>query len=229
MAEANLYPDPANPGIAPANADIAALLRQDGSLSHEYFTQLLEDSSSSQAADLADIAHFFCLMHGRFPGVIDYAAGHSPNEHMREWLVRTGEAFAAERALLTKLTVAAGPIVSTVGQDQCNNVVIGARNALDMLAQSDRNGCAFGAAIALAIDWISIRQVLGHIALRVGLEARPLTMPTLDECHAFLSKFDDDAVMRRAIIFGITQMMAQHRAIWDLMESRHDNRVELLI
>ncbi len=229
MRDANFTPDPANPGIAPANADLVVLLEKDGSIAHPYFSALCRNPEQAQSADLADIAHFFCLMHGRFPGVIDHAAGHSPNEHMRFWLGQTGEAFAAERALLRKLTVSAGAIVSTVGQDQCNSVVIGARNSLDMLAQSDRNGCAFGAAIALAIDWIYFRDILNYIALRVGIDARETTMPSLDRNYGLLCEYDNDPVMRRAIIFGISQMLAQHRAIWDLMQSRRDSRNDLLL
>ena len=208
---------------------VSAAMMQDGSVSHRYFSGLLSAPQAADPADLADIAHFLCLMHGHLPSIIDHASGHSAEEGMRKWLVDAGKSFAGERALLTKLTVAAGPIVSTVGQEQCNTVVTGARGALEMLAQSDRNGCAFGTAYALVAEWAHIRIILDHIALRTGIETRASTLPDTARNRAVLNSFSQNAAICRAAMFGVTQMLTQHRAIWDLMEARHDSRRELLL
>lgn len=210
-------------------ADLSKAITTRGSMAHPYFKQLLEAPREAVASDLADIAHFFCLLHGRHPGMIDHAIGHSADPDMRAWLNIAGDAFTGERTFLTKLTVAAGPIVTTIGQDQCNNTVTGVRGSLEMLSQSDRIGCAFGASCALAIDWLNIRKILDHIALRVGMESRPTQLPNVDTTLKTIEHFAGQNLTVRAIAFGADQMLTQHRAIWDLLQARRDNRSELLL
>ncbi len=219
--------DPKQKIVISASGTAAGLencIRLDGSSAHPYADSLLAAPHIANAADLADISHFFCLLHGRLPSVFDHALGRSTDLDMRAWLIKAADDFARERAFLTKLTVAAGPITSTAGQDQCNTLVLEAGNALAMLAQSERAGCAFGAAIALASDWHIVRRVLDNIALRFSAETPALQLPDESENLALLSKFAGDRATSRAIHFGMTQMLAQHRAIWDLMESRRDCR-----
>ncbi|MEJ7935658.1 hypothetical protein WG907_15515 [Sphingobium sp. AN558] len=170
--------------------------------------------------DLADIAYYLCLLHGRHPGVIDHAATRSADNAAREWLVQAADAFAGERAYLTQVTVAVGPAPSTAGQSDCETVVGQQRHALDMLAQSDRRGCAMGAATALVLDWRAVRRFLDIAAIRVGLEPLPCGLPdkaaTLKVAHAIGG---DDGV-DRAIQFGARQLLNQHRGLWDLLQAR---------
>ena len=65
--------------------------------------------------------------------------------------------WRVERAYLTRLSVAVGAIPSTPGGADSETAILAQRAALATLAQSDRRGCALGAALAFAADWASIR------------------------------------------------------------------------
>lgn len=204
-----------------------ALVRADGSYGHAYAAQAAHNVRSMDIlslSDLADAAYYLCLLHGRHPGVIDHAATRSADNAARRWLVEAADAFARERAYLTQVTVAAGPAPSTAGQADCEAIVSQQRHALDMLAQSDRRGCAMGAAMALVLDWSAVRQVLDIAALRAGVEPASSTLPdraaTLDVARAI----GGDSAIDRAIQFGARQLLAQHRGLWDLLKARADVR-----
>ncbi len=190
-----------------------------------YVQLMAENFSILSGADIADIAHFLCILHGRHPGVVDRAATKTTDDAAREWLVQATEGFAAERAFLTKLTVAAGPISGVSADDQSNAAVLGQRKALEMLSQSDRNGCAIGAAIALVSDWQAIRKILEQIALRVGVEARSSILPDVTTCLALKAQLSDTPALERALNFGSEQLLNQHRGLWHLLEARRNTRV----
>lgn len=206
---------------------LEALVAADGTAAHSYAhrasTGVARDTLLS-LSDLADAAYYLCMLHGRHPGVIDHAATRSADNAARQWLIETGDAFARERAYLTQVTVAVGPAPSTAGQADCETAVSQQRHALDMLAQSDRRGCAMGAAMALVLDWRAVRHVLDMAALRAGLEPHACTLPdramTLDVARAIGG---DDAI-DRAIQFGARQLLNQHRGLWDLLAARADVR-----
>lgn len=200
-----------------------ALLLADGSCGHAYPMRANHNARASDALtlpDLADAAYYLCLLHGRHPGVIDHAATRSADNAARRWLIEAGDAFARERAYLTQVTVAAGPAPSTAQQSNCEAIVSQQRHALDMLAQSDRRGCAMGAAIALVLDWRMTRQLLDIVAVRTGLEPAPCSLPdrlaTLNVARAI----GGDPAVDRAIQFGMRQLLAQHRGLWDVLEAR---------
>ena len=190
-----------------------------------YVQLIAEDFSILSGADIADIAHFMCILHGRHPGVIDNAATKTAEDAAREWLVKASDGFAAERAFLTKLTVAAGPVSGVSTADQSNAAVHGQRKALDMLSQSDRNGCAIGAAIALVLDWHSIRQILEPIALRVGVEARSSILPDVGTTAALKDQLSETPALKRALNFGSEQLLNQHRGLWQLLAARRNTRL----
>ena len=174
--------------------------------------------------DLADAAHYLCLLHGRHPGVIDHAATRSADNAARTWLVQAADAFARERAYLTQVTVAAGPAPSTAGHGDCETIVSQQRHALEMLAQSDRRGCAMGAAIALVLDWRAVRRGLDMTAIRIGLEPFPCDLPDRASTLAVARAIGGDDVTDRAIQFGARQLLSQHRGLWDLLEARAEIR-----
>ena len=159
---------------------LEALVAADGTAAHSYAlragTGIARDTLLS-LGDLADAAYYLCLLHGRHPGVIDHAATRSADNAARTWLIEAADAFAAERAYITQVTVAAGPVPSTAGQANCETAVSQQRHALDMLAQSDRRGCAMGAAMALVLDWRAVRHILDMAALRAGMEPHRCTLP----------------------------------------------------
>jgi len=201
-----------------------SLVAADGTGAHHYAHRAAGDHGLRDAlpslSDLADAAYYLCLLHGRHPGVIDHAATRSADNAARQWLIAAADGFARERAYLTQVTVAVGPAPGTAGQADCETTVSQQRHALDMLAQSDRRGCAMGAALALALDWRAVRRVLDKAAIRAGLEPALSTLPdrraTLDVARAIGG---DDAI-DRALQFGARQLLAQHRGLWDLMAAR---------
>ncbi|ATW04948.1 hypothetical protein [Sphingorhabdus sp. YGSMI21] len=196
-----------------------------GSDSAPYVQLVLEDFSVLSGADIADIVHFLCVLHGRHPGVIDHAATKTVDDAAREWLIQATDGFAAERAFLTKLTVAAGPISGVSLDDQSNAAVLGQRKALEMLSQSERAGCAIGAAIALVADWHCVRNILEQIALRVGVEARASILPSVAATTELNSLLADTPALERALNFGAEQLLNQHRGLWQLLEARRNMRL----
>jgi hypothetical protein len=206
---------------------IEALVAADGTAGHAH-------ASSARAGigrdavltlpDLADAAHYLCLLHGRHPGVIDHAATRSADNAARAWLVQAADAFARERAYLAQVTVAVGPVPSTAGQSDCEAIVSQQRHALDMLAQSDRRGCAMGAAVALLLDWQAVRHVLDMAAIRSGLEPHPYNLPDRASTFNVARAIGGDDATDRAIQFGARQMLSQQRGLWDLLQARAEIR-----
>ncbi|MDM7956346.1 hypothetical protein [Blastomonas sp.] len=215
--------DRAQPDAAPPRS-LDASLAQGTSAGHDFTGVLIDKATPARAVDLADAAHYLCLLHGRYPGLIDYAATRTADPYVGKWLAQACEAFVGERALLTRLTVAAGPITSTPGQDRCTPAIINLRGALNALSQSDRQGCAIGAAFALVLDWIGIRDVLDVIATRTGLAVRQSTLPSAADTRQLAAELSTDRMIGRAIGFGASQMLQQHRHFWDMLEERAELR-----
>jgi len=196
---------------------LAACVADHGSLTHPYFAS----PALRNGANLADAVHFLCALHGRHPGVVDLAATRIVDPAGRAWLASAAVAAAAERALLTRLAVAAGPVPSTPGGGGSEGAIQAQRAALATLAQSDRKGCALGAALALAEDWMTVRNVIEAAAKRLGVEVPANGFG--DAAH--LRAVADEAVaVERALLFGAQQLALQHRALWDLLEARQQAR-----
>jgi hypothetical protein len=205
---------------------IAALVRAEGSSSHAYPACFDLLAGRHAARNLADVVHHVCILHGRHPGVADHAANRSAEEEARSWLIDSVDGFIRERTFLTRLVVAAGPLPSTPAQAEAESAVNGQRHAIDMLAQSDRAGCALGAAIALVLDWQSIRGVLELAANRFSLDVPACTLPDADRTIALAKSAATSAQVERAMSFGAQQLLAQHRGLWDLLEARQVARGE---
>lgn len=201
---------------------IASLVEDDGSATHPLVARL----ASPQAAmrDIADAVHCLCMLHGRHPGVIDHAAAHGVLPPAQEWLDRSGEGFAIERGWLIRLVAAVGPLPSTPGQAETESTISAQRHALEMLAQSDRGGCATGAAIALVLDWGGIRRVLESAGQRLGIDLPPSSLPDADDAAALVASCSGSPGVERAMAFGAQQVLAQHRGLWDLIEARASAR-----
>ena len=197
---------------------VATLVAGDGSAAHRHARRLAADPVPLR--DLADAAHLLCMLHGRKPGTFELARAGGEGGLGDAWLEALAERFGAERTYLVTLVAAAGPLPSTPGQAQSEAAVIGQRHALDMLGQSARRGCALGAALALALDWPAIRTVLDAAADRLGIAPPPLPIAPLDETLAVATAIADGSAADRASRFGAQQLIAQHRALWDLLEAR---------
>lgn len=196
-----------------------------GSAGHPYFASEALVAGADSARNLADAVHFLCALHGRHPGIVDHAAGRTVDPDARAWLVAAGDAMAGERLYLTRLAVAAGPAPSTPGGSEAEAAVVAQRGALATLAQSDRHGCALGAALAFAADWSPVRGLLDAAARRLGVDAPPRRLGQADELRALADAAGRSAAAERAMLFGAQQLALQHRGLWDLLEARREARV----
>lgn len=209
----------------PGMADILDLLvAQDGTGSHDYVVSGALLAPPHEGRNLADAVHYLGVLHGRYPGVVDHAATKTADGAARGWMLTAADAFAGERAYLARLAVAIGPVPGTPGQVQCESALAAQRHALDMLAQSDRKGCAIGAAIALCLDWLTVRAVLDMAAERVNLVPPACTLPDVRRTAALANALSGTAGAERAMHFGAEQILTQHRGLWDLLRSRAEAR-----
>lgn len=208
--------------LGSASSAMAVLAESDGIATHPWLQRLA--ATPEPLRDLADAAHYLCVLHGRHPGVIDHALEHARLDVERGWLEAAASAFGGERAYLVRLVAAAGPLPSTPGQAELEAAALAQRHALDMLAQSDRAGCAAGAALALALDWDPIRDVLDSAAHRLGLTPPHSALPLHEETATVVDALTRENGVERAMLFGAQQMYAQHRGLFDLLEARASAR-----
>jgi len=201
---------------------IAALIDADGSAAHPFPPRLMDPRGP--ARDLADAVHLIGMLHARFPGLVELARNNAAHPEAAAWLEQAAGAFANERAYLTRLMSAAGPLPSTPGQAESDAAVAGQCHALDMLAKSDRAGCATGGAMALVLDWIEVRRVLDVAADRFGAAVVPMMLPDIDVTAAAVANFAPSPPLERALAFGAQQVMAQQRGLWTLLEARASAR-----
>jgi hypothetical protein len=199
--------------------DIRAILARLGSAGHPHVQSLLLPHVLLH--DLTDAIHAVCAVHGNHPCMIDYAMARGSEIDTLPWLIGSSNAFAQERAFLANLTSAAGPLPSTPGQAQTDAALTQLRQTLEMLANSDRRGCATGAVSALILDWRAIRQVMAQAAMRFDVSVPPNTMP-----EPLLDFVDDESAigLPRARGFGASQLLGQHKGLWDLLEARASAR-----
>ncbi|SMF78681.1 DUF6975 family protein [Allosphingosinicella indica] len=200
------------------------LVARSGSASHPYLWSAALRDGPEASSNLADAIHFLCTLHGRHPGAIDHAANRTPDQDARAWLEDAISAFAIERGYLTHLAVAAGPVPGTPGAADSDAALLAQRNAIAMLACSERRGCAFGAALALALDWAEVRTVVDLAAARFGVEAPPYVIGNADRIAEAADRFAVAPPLQRALLFGAEQISIQHRGLWDLLEARQQAR-----
>jgi hypothetical protein len=205
--------------VSVAEAQLARVAGN-GSARHAHLNALLESSGPYAASDLADSVHLLCSLHGRYPGLIELALQRCPSGEAKEWQDHAAEAFERERLYLVRLTSAVGPLPSTPGAAETEASLVAARHALETLAQSERRGCALGAATSLVGDWWPIRRLLDRASARVGLECPAPSLPDEASVIEVIHRASDTPASERALAFGGEQLLLQHRAIFDLLEAR---------
>lgn len=208
-----------SPGVGDA---IRALVATDGTAAAPYAIRLTR--GDARMRDLSDAVHSLCVIHGAFPGLVDDATTGPADDAARDWLRDAAAHVAQERALLARLTAAIGPSPSTPNQAAAEAAVLGQRRALEMLAQSGRDGCALGTAYAFALDWAAVRRVLDGCAHRLGIDVSGGFYGFAVETDAMLGALSVSPAVERAMLFGAQQMLAQHRGLWDLLEARASAR-----
>jgi hypothetical protein len=205
-------------------AMIDAVLAESGSATHSYVRSALLRTGPDAARNLADAVHYLTVLHGRLPSVVDLAGMKVTLAQSKGWLADAATGFALERTYLTRLVVAVGPLPSTPGQAECEAAVVAQHHAVEMLARSERTGCAPGAAIGLVMDWLAIRPVLDAAAARFGLEPMVCRLPNPDATRAFAVEIAVTPAIERAVRFGMEQILIQHNGLWNLLESREAAR-----
>jgi hypothetical protein len=198
----------------------------DGSAKHKYVTAHTGRSGVEAGRGLSDAVHHLGGLYGRHPGIVDVLAERRQHPEISDWIAAAVDGFARERAYLTRVVVAAGPLPSTPGQAESESAALAQRHAIDMLAKSDRVGCALGASMAMALDWRSIRTIIDAAARRFGVEPPTLLVPTAEETLNAAVEAATGPAIERAICFGAQQILVQHRGMWDLLDAREIARRE---
>ncbi|PTQ66107.1 hypothetical protein C8J45_101975 [Sphingomonas sp. PP-CE-3G-477] len=197
----------------------------DGSAAHPHIHRLIGGGPAQR--NLSDAVHAICAIHCHHPGMIADVLAHAVHPEATGWLTVVAAGFADERAYLAQLTAAVGPLPSTPGQAESESALVGERHALEMLARSERTGCATGAVAALIHDWASVRRVLDAAADRFGVQTPLSTFPPASETAAAIARLGASPGRERAILFGAQQLFAQHRGLWSLLEARSSARGDL--
>ncbi|GAA4775315.1 hypothetical protein GCM10023219_23500 [Stakelama sediminis] len=197
---------------------IQALDRNGGSSAHAMVRRL--STASVPMRDLADSAHFLCILHGRLPGMIDLAGDHITTADAVDWLNQAATAFVQERSFMAAVSAAAGPPPSTPGHAESEAAVAAQCHALDMLAQSDRKGCAIGAVVALVLEWPAIRGILDNAANRLSMASPTRSLPSEKDTALLVNTVAQSLPIERAMLFGARQLLIQHSGLWDLLETR---------
>jgi transposase len=212
----------------PVSVAEAHLARVSGSgcARHPHLHALVEGSGPHSGRDLADAVHLLCGLHGRHPGLIEIALTQTAESPVRPWLAQASEAFERERLYLVRLTSAVGPLPSTPGAAETEASLLAQRHALEILASSERTGCALGAATALVGDWWPIRRLLDRAAVRAGLDCPSPSLPDEASLTEVIDLSSDNPASGRALAFGGEQLLLQHRALFDLLEARASARVD---
>lgn len=205
--------------VSTAHAHLARVA-DEGSAHHAHLAALIDGSGTSAPRDIADAVHLLCSVHGHHPGLIELALELTPQGPANQWLGRAAESFDRERLYIVRLTAAVGPIPSTPGAAETESTLLAQRHALEILARSERHGCALGATTALVSDWWPIRRLLDRAAVRAGIET---PAPSLPDEASIIDTIDGECATpasERALRFGAEQILLQNRGLFDLLEAR---------
>ncbi|WOE74103.1 DUF6975 family protein [Alterisphingorhabdus coralli] len=214
-----------------SRADLAALqqrIAERPAQLPDIVARLSTDVASFSGSDLADIAYYLGKLHGHHPGLFDHMSHRSIQDDNHDLIVDLAETFAAQRAMLANMTVEAGPATTLAGEYNAVKTIEQLRTAIDVLGQSDRQGCGMGAAIALLSDWIIWRPALNALATRLAIPVPDSEMQDMQK--RLLASLENRAEPRelRAISFGLEQLYHQHDQFWLLLERRQKLRNTML-
>jgi hypothetical protein len=184
-----------------------------------HIAAIARTSDDAGRRDLVDAAHFLCVVHGGHPSVMDLASRRVAIPEARLWMLQAGAGFAVERTYLTRLASAVGAAPSTPGNARAIAGASAQVRSLATLAQSERDGVALGAAMALALDWHGLRWVLDFVGRRFGCYPSPCELPSIAESLIVAATASAPA-LERAFNFGAQQVLLQQRGLWDLLEAR---------
>lgn len=193
---------------------------REGTGAHPHILSGCMNRGPNAMRNLADAVHFLCILHGRFPAIIDHAARLNAEPSSTRWMTEAARAFTQERRLLAQMAAALGPVPSTPGQTRSETAVAAQCRALDMLSQSERRGCALGASITLMLEWRTIRVLMDLSADRLDLKPVECSLPDLRLTARTANEAAANPAIERAMMFGADQLLLQHRNLWDLLSVR---------
>lgn len=203
---------------------LVSLVAGEGSGSHAWLHSAELNAGPEATRNMADMLHLLSLLHGTQPGLIEASAERNVVPEADNWFLGAIAGFAAERAYMAQLIVAAGPAPSTPGEAATVAAVLAQRHALDTIAHSDRFGCALGATAGLLLDWMPIRAALDTAAERLGVDPAPIELPTEEETSALLAALPPRPRLDRTLSFGARQLLVHHQCMMDLLETRASAR-----
>ena len=209
-------------GTTTLGRTIAAHVASDGTRAAAHAVMLCGPAVAQR--DLSDAIHSLCAIHGAVPALVDIVRDADVAPGARDWLDHAAHAIAIERAGLAALTAAVGPIPSTPAHAESEAAMIAQRHALMMLAGSSRAGCGLGAALGLLLDWQAIRRVMNAAAIRAGIVLPASALPDDDTADMLIVAVRPTAGVERAMMFGVEQLLAQHRGLWQLLDARASAR-----
>jgi hypothetical protein len=191
-----------------------------------HLSRLVAGNMPKALQALADCAHFLTILHGQVPSLFELASG-SGSPGTTAWLRALTGAFSEDRRWLARLSVLTGASLDLGGLTSAEQVVRDQRDAMLTLATSSRNGCALGAAVALVVEWRRLRDDLPRAALALDIDCRDRLAPSWpdDGVEPALVDCGDEAMVRRAIVFGATQLASLHWQLFELLEARHAARL----
>ena len=205
-------------------APLKELLQEQGSSQHPYQRLLNAEGCEGLNCALFDAVHHIAFIHGRLPGLLEEALRNSPpGAGHSSWLQTIAEGFSRERLALVQLRAHSPttPAQPTGIAAQMSFEALG-RDIL-ALSRSERPGCALGAAVALALDWPSIRTVLDRASSLLEYSFPPTVMPVEEEIFESLAQVDP--VLKRALLFGAKELLLRHERLWTTLEARHRARI----
>lgn len=215
-----MYHSPIN-DHAPATGEfVVSLVGSEGSGTHAWLHSAALNAGPLASRNIADLLQLVGLLHGPHPDLIETVAEQNLACEADMWLAEASAGFADERDYIARLAVAAGPPPGTPGEAATVGALLAQRQALQMIARSDRFGCALGAAAALMLDWMPIRAALDTAAARLGVIPPPFGMPGAEAVAQTLSLLSPRERLDRSLAFGARQVLQHHHGLLDLLETR---------
>ena len=207
-------------GLDAAWSGLDPALFDEGAGAHPWVRRLASDPDRAAGPDLADAVHWLALLHGGAAGLVDGASLRTRSERERRFLNGAFDAWQSERAALSTLAVAVGPVPSTPGQHADEATTATLSRAIATLATSERDGVSLGAATALIVEWHGLRALMERAAERFGGDISPCVLPPQPDLLATVAGFVDAPGMERAMAFGARELVRRHGTFVAMLQRR---------
>lgn len=182
------------------------------------------DTADFDIPDVADLAHALTVTHGGLPNIFDLASLRSDAQSLRNHLVTCSNSFQDWRRFLSALTSKAGPAPSLTDDAAHMVSLVQTKQGIQLLGESERKGCAIGAAFAMLNDWQIVLPESFKFAARLdiveGIALPPRTSAIIEEMECL----EPSAAELRAMSFGADQFYQLNDAFFRHLEARRKAR-----